>query len=120
MLKWSMTGFKGASSIEGVLDKAIAQLQQQPPAPAQDPAAAKMKEQQGKTQQALAVENAKAANKQKEIQSQTRADLVRVAAETQAGIKEQAAQFAFSTREQQRDLAVDATTQVTQLRRPQQ
>jgi hypothetical protein len=99
MLKWSMTGFKGSATIESVLDKAIANLQQSPPQPAQDPnagkAAAAKEQQQGKLQ----LEMVKGQQKQGEIQAQTQADLVRIQAETQAEVKTQAAQFAFDARQ---------------------
>jgi len=120
MLKWSMTGFKGSSTIEGVLDKAIAQLQQQPPAPQPNPGEAKVKEQQEKMKMEMGKENMKAQNKQREIQSQTRADLVLIAAETKAETQKQASQFAFDTRENQRAEANELATRITQNRRPQQ
>jgi hypothetical protein len=124
MLKWAMTGFKGASSIEGVLDKAIAQLQQNPPQQPPDPNKAKadaaQAAQQMKMQGEAQREQVKAQGKQQEIRTQTQADLVRINAETQAEIKKQAAQFAFDTRENQRSVAQQAVSGVTQIRRPQQ
>jgi hypothetical protein len=124
MLKWAMTGFKGASSIEGVLDKAIANLQQNPPPPQPDPAEAKMKAAQATQQMKLQGdqqrEQMKSVAKGQEIQMQTRADLVRINAETQAELKKQQAQFAFDTREAQRAAAQEAVQNVTQMRRPQQ
>jgi hypothetical protein len=122
MLKWAMTGFKGSSTIEGVLDKAIASLQQQPPAPQADPAEAKMKAaqaaQQMKLQGDAQREKMKSAAKGQEIQMQTQADIVRINAETQAELKKQQAQFAFDSRESQRAAALEAVTGVTQIRRP--
>jgi hypothetical protein len=120
MLKWTMTGFKGASSIEGVLDKAIASLQQNPPQAPPDPNAAKEKEQQAKMQSELGKEKFKAQAKSQEIKEQTQADLVRLQAQTQAEVKKQAAEFAFSTAENQRQFAQQAVTGVTQNRRPAQ
>jgi hypothetical protein len=131
MLKWTMSGFKGASTIEGVLDKAIASLQQNPPPeqpnPAEEKAKAEQAKAQGQAQQQqvkqqgeMQREMVKAQNAQREIQSQTRADLVRIGAESEAETKKQFTQFAFDTRENQRAAAQDATAQVTQLRRPQQ
>jgi hypothetical protein len=38
MLQWGLAGFKGSNQIEGVLDKAISQLQNNPPQEKQDPA----------------------------------------------------------------------------------
>jgi hypothetical protein len=133
MLKWTMTGFKGASSIEGVLDQAIASLQQNPPPPAPDPNEAKMKAEQSKQQAQgqqvqqkqqgeMQKEMFKAQAKDKEIRTQTQADLVRIGAETQANIKEQQAQAAFSTQEMQRQAGLDAVVNVNgpQNRRPPQ
>jgi hypothetical protein len=122
MLKWAMTGFKGSSTIEGVLDKAIAQLQQNPPAPAPDPAEAKAKQaqmvQQMKLQGDAQREKIKVAGKQQEIQAQTQSDLAKIQAETQAEVRKQAAQFAFDSKEQQRQAAIDSVNSVTTLRRP--
>jgi hypothetical protein len=122
MLKWAMTGFKGSSTIEGVLDKAIAQLQQNPPQPAPDPAEAKAKQaqmvQQMKLQGDAQREKIKVAGKQQEIQAQTQSDLAKIQAETQAEVRKQAAQFAFDSKEQQRQAAIDSVNSVTTLRRP--
>ena len=123
MLKWTMSGFKGASSIEGVLDQAIASLQQNPPPPATDPNEGKAKaaqaQTQAKAQADMAREAAKSQAKSKEIKEQTQADLVRIQAETRAETQKQATQFAFDTRQGQRELAFDAVDNVTSLRKPQ-
>jgi hypothetical protein len=37
LLKWGLSGFRGSSEIEGVLDGAIARLEKQPPQPKKDP-----------------------------------------------------------------------------------
>jgi len=120
LLKWSMSGFKGASSIEGVLDQAIASLQQNPPQAPPDPAAAKAKEMQGKMQAEMGKEQFKAQAKEREIRAQTQADLVRIGAETQAEMRKQQAQFLFDTEQQQRQAGLDAATNVVgmQNRRP--
>jgi hypothetical protein len=120
MLKWSMTGFKGSSTIEGVLDKAIANLQQNPPAPPADPEAGKLKAQQAKGQQEMSKEQFKAQARQQEIAAETRADLTVIGAEAQANMREKSADFAFQSRENQRSEANENARQVTQLRRPQQ
>jgi hypothetical protein len=118
MLKWTMTGFKGSATIEGVLDKAIASLQQNPPQQPPDPAAAKAKENQAKLQGEMGKEKVKQQGKMQEIAAKSQADLTRIGAETAATIREQAAQFAFDTREHQRQEARDAVTNVTTLRTP--
>jgi hypothetical protein len=118
MLKWTMTGFKGASSIEGILDKAIASLQQAPPQQPPNPEEAKQKALQLKVQGEVGKEQVKQAGKQQEIAAKSRADLTRIGAETQAEIRKQAAQFAFDTRENQRKEAIEATRAVVTPSRP--
>jgi len=117
LLKWGMTGFRGSSTIEGVLDKAIAQLQAQPPQPPQDPAAQKAKAleatQKIKLQGDAQREQIKARGKQMEIATQTKSDLIVIDAEAQAEQRKQVAQFAFDSRENQRQQAVDQVSQVT-------
>ena len=120
MLKWSMTGFKGSSTIESVLDKAIASLQQsqsqgQPPP---DPKAEAAKAQ---TQSKIAVEQVKGQNKSQEIQQQTQADLVRIKAETQADVTQQAAQFAFdASQNRMQQQGVQSIDRLLTQRRPAQ
>jgi hypothetical protein len=94
MLKWSMTGFKGSATIEGVLDRAIASLQQSGGADGKpdEKAAAEKAATQGK----IEVEKVKGAIQSQHIQQQTQADLMRINAETQGQVKQQAAEFAFS------------------------
>lgn len=118
MLKWTMSGFKGSSTIEGVLDKAIASLEQNPPQAPPDPNAGKEKAAQAKLQADMEREKFRAGAKQQEIQQVAQADIARIRAETQGKVQEQAAQFAFSTAEQQRAEAQQATNVVTHLRRP--
>lgn len=118
MLKWTMSGFKGASTIEGVLDKAIANLQQNPPQSPPDPNAGKDKAAQIKVQGDLQREQMRTRGKMQEIAANSQADLRRIGAENQAAIREQAAQFAFSTAEQQRQHAMDAASNVVAMRRP--
>ena len=98
MLKWSMTGFRGSSTIEGVLDRAIATLQQQGQQQGQpDPkAAADKAAAEADTQGKITVEKVKGQVKSQHIQQQTQADLVRINAEATAAVKQQAAEFAFS------------------------
>jgi hypothetical protein len=93
MLKWSMTGFKGSATIEGVLDRAIASLQQSGGEQKPDP---KAQAAQADTQGKIEVEKVKGAIKSQHIQQQTQADLVRINAETQGQVRQQAAEFAFS------------------------
>jgi hypothetical protein len=117
MLKWAMTGFKGSSTIEGVLDKAIAAMEQNPPQAKPDPNQLKQQEAQGKMQGQLMLEQTKQQGQARKTQGELTADLTRIGAETQAGIREQAAQFAFDTRENQRQEAQATSSTVTALRR---
>jgi len=100
MLKWSMTGFKGSATIEGVLDRAIASLQQSAgqgggkPDPKAEAAKAD-------TQGKIEVEKVKGGIKSAQIQQQTQSDLTRIAAESQASVQQQAAEFAFSPEQNQ-------------------
>jgi hypothetical protein len=97
LLKWAMSGFRGASTAESILDQAIASLQQNPPPAPQDPNAQKAKEQEMKSKASVEVEKMKQGGKQQEIQANLQADLTRVNAETGAELKKQAAQFTFDT-----------------------
>ena len=122
MLKWAMTGFKGASTIEGVLDKAIASLQQNPPKEPGDPNEAKAKAAEKvakiKLEGDAQREQLKSRAKMQEIGAQTQADLVKIGAETKAELGKQVAQFAFESRENQRQQAVDTANEVTRANRP--
>jgi hypothetical protein len=111
MLKWAMSGFKGSSTIEGVLDQAIASLQQNPPQAPQDPNAGKLEAEKAKQSARIEGEKAKIqarsqADAQK-TQMDLQADLVRQKASTKGKITEEAAQFAFTSAEQQRASALD-------------
>ncbi|AAK94380.1 portal protein [Myxococcus phage Mx8] len=93
MLKWSVSGLRGSSTIEGVLDKAIAaaeeaqkQAAQQSPAPQQpDP---KVVAQAMKGQQEMA-----------KVQAEVQGDLLRIQAETQANETKERQQAEWNVRE---------------------
>jgi hypothetical protein len=110
MLKWTMSGFKGASQIEGVLDQAIAGLQQNPPQPQPNPAEAKAKEAQAKEaaklqsdQQRTQMDTA-AYGAKKKMDVQAEAQVTQI--QTQGKIREQAAQQLFSTASEMRQMDV--------------
>lgn len=93
MLKWAVSGLRGASTIEGVLDKAIAaaeqaQQQAEEQGPKQQPPDPKVLAQQMKGQQEMA-----------KIQAETQADLIRIQAETQANEQKERQQAEWNTRE---------------------
>jgi len=104
MLKWSMTGFKGSSQIEGVLDSAIASMQQQgagqgqqQPSPEEIKAKAQMAQTQQKTQADLAKIAAQTQADERRARVDLQADLIRQKAQTKGKIEEQVAQQAFAT-----------------------
>ena len=112
-----MTGFKGSSTIEGVLDKAIAQLQQSPPEQPKDPNAQKMESakqiQQIKLEGDAKREQIRTQGKLGEIQAQTQADVYKIGVETKAETAKQMAQFAFESRENQRAQAIGHVNELT-------
>lgn len=89
LLQWFVSGMRGSSQIEGVIDAAIASAQaaaQQPkPPPPPDP---KLQAQQLKGQQDLA-----------KIQAETQADMVTLRAEVQADAEREQNQAAWNVRE---------------------
>ena len=93
LLQWTMAGFKGASEIEGVMDKAIeASLEQakQPPPPDPALAAEQAKQQsemakiQAKAQADIQTRNADLQADLQTIQAQSQADLMKIQAEATA------------------------------------
>jgi hypothetical protein len=97
LLKWAMTGFRGGSTAESILDQAIASLQQNPPQQPPNPAEAKAKESQAKAQASIQGEKMKQQGKLQQIGMQTQADLTKIQAEGKSEIQKQAAQLVFDT-----------------------
>lgn len=109
LLQWLVSGIKGASEIESVLDQAASQAQQaqqqaamQPPPP--PPPNPKMQEIQAKGQMDAQL-------KQMDLQH----DLARTHAETQAAVQQQAAQAHFNIQETDAKLRSEAVHQVATL-----
>ncbi|GAG22604.1 unnamed protein product, partial [marine sediment metagenome] len=104
MLKWGMSGFRGANQIEGILDQAIEQAktameQQQGQPQEKDPGVQK---EQLKLQQ----NQQKAQAKMQEIQAKSQADMQKVWSEAQARMKELMAETqAAGTQEMQQSSA---------------
>jgi hypothetical protein len=101
-VKWTMASFEGSSDIQGILDQAIAQQEQQAQqqagqGPPPDPKlqAAQMKAQ---TDMQKAQMDAQTKQQQTQLESQTR--LQEINAETQSDISKQAAQAAYNTQEE--------------------
>lgn len=95
MLKWGMAGFKGSSGIEGVLDRAIQQLQQaqqQPeeeqPDPEQLKAQAAAEAEKAKHQARMEQIEAEKASKLEIIQADLQADLQKMQYSAQADVEE--------------------------------
>lgn len=104
LLKWFVSGLRGSSQIEGVIDNAIAAAQQalaQPPQPAQQQPDSKVIAQQMKGQQDIA-----------KVQAELQADLARIGAETQAAEQQEANQAKWNVREQAAKNAMAANQRV--------
>jgi hypothetical protein len=108
IVKWAMAGFKGASSIEGVLDQAITAAQQQsqqqaaqgpPPDPKLEAEKMKAQTQMQATQMKAQVDaqghQMKSVSEQRRIQAETQSELARIQAQTQADLltRQQDAEF---------------------------
>ena len=121
LLQWGLAGFKGASEIEGVIDKAIEastkQAQEAPEKP--DPAmqAAQMAQQleQMKAQNTLAAIQAKAAASQAERQQDRDADIATAQAQSQMKIQERQADLQATLAELQAKMVADLTVENAQL-----
>jgi hypothetical protein len=88
MLQWSLSGVKGSSEIEAVLDRAIEQAQQTQGQGAAPPPDTKLLSMQMRGQQEMAKEQAK-----------LQGDLVRIQAETQAADQREQSQATWNVRE---------------------
>lgn len=90
MMQWAVSGLKGSSGIETVIDQAIAAAQQMPPQGAgeQQQPDPKLLTQQLKGQQELA-----------KLQAETQADLVRINAEVEADNQREQNQATWNVRE---------------------
>ena len=109
MLKWGMSGFRGAQQIEGVLDRAVEAMQrksQQPPGDQKpDPEMQKLKmkaQADQQKQQAKMMEiQAKAQAEMQKIQAEAAAEMQKLQAEVQAAGAREAEQFKWNTAEKQ-------------------
>jgi hypothetical protein len=90
VFQWLVAGLKGATSIEGALDSAFAQMQQQRAAAAQQPQRPDPK---------LQAQQLKGQQDQQQTQLELQADLQRNAAEVQGDVQRQAAQAHFNIME---------------------
>ena len=112
MLKWTMAGFKGASEIEGVLDKAIEsaveEAQQQAANPKPDPALAaeraksqaEMQKIQAKAQADMQVRQSDLQADTQTIEIQSQADIGKIIADNQADLKEIEAKMVANIQEE--------------------
>ena len=105
LLQWGLAGFKGASEIEGVVDKAIEASQEEAQNPKPDPAAQQQ-------QMAMQLEQAKAQAKMQEIQAKSQADMQLREADKQADIETMLMQHQAKMQEIEADMM--ASVQETQ------
>lgn len=88
MLKWAVAGFKGATEIEGMLDKALDGLTKNPPENKPDPEQQKMQMEQQKMQQEAQIEQGKAQQEmqmeQMRLQMEQQREQMRLQMEQQA------------------------------------
>lgn len=112
IVKWAMAGFKGGSSIEGVLDQAITAAQQQaqqqaaqgpPPDPKVE--AEKLKAQtavqttQAKAQTDMQLGQVKSIGEHRKLQAETQAELMKIQAQTQSDLVTRAQDAEFNIKE---------------------
>lgn len=98
MLQWYMQGFRGSSTIEGVLDQAIAAAEAQAKAPPQPPP----------PDPKLMAQQAKAQADQQHLQTELQKDMMLLQAETQADGQKRATQAVISVKQAQAMQAVKA------------
>lgn len=107
LLQWSMAGFKGSSTAEGILDRAIDGATKM---------AAQPQQQQQQPDPKLLAAQAKAQGDMQKAQAELQADLMRTKAQTQANMAERthdARMNILETQATERAKAVGAVSQVT-------
>lgn len=104
MLKWAISGFKGARDIEGMLDKTLDDLVKNPPQPEADPEAEKAKAEMQMAQEEHAMKmqeaQAKIAGKEKELQLKIQAKMQ----EMQMADAEHRQELAFEVQKMQMEM----------------
>lgn len=97
LLKWGLSGFRGSSEIEGVIDADISRLEKAPPQPKQDPAAATEQMKQKGIQDKIQMEMTQAQQDHAQKMEQSTQDhaqkMHQKQIEFQAHMQEMAAQF---------------------------
>jgi hypothetical protein len=101
LLKWGLSGFRGSSEVEGILDNAITRLEKQPPQPKQDPAA-QAKQQQ--IQQEM---------KQSQQEHQQKMEFAKQDQELKSQQKQQ--EFALKMQEMQQEFKIEMTQIMTDM-----
>ncbi len=96
LLKWGLAGFKGSNQIEGIIDKAIEQMQ----TAAKQPQQSRPSPEEAKAQAKLDEIQAKHKAKLDEIQVDSEADLKLIKAKTQGAIREEQAETLFNIEEE--------------------
>ena len=117
MMKWTLSGFKGAKEIEGTIDKEIDKLSRAAMQPQQkpDPAAAKMQMEQQKMQQEAQMEAARmqAEQQMKQQEAQQKAQMDAMKAQADLQIAQQQAMMELALEKQR--LTMEASAERSRL-----
>ena len=97
LLKWGLAGFKGSSEVEGIIDKAIEQMQKK----GQQPEQKEPSPEEIKARMKQAEIGAKHQAKMAEIAADSQADQALIAAKTQGAIAEEEAETRLNIQEEQ-------------------
>ena len=112
LLRWTIAGFRGARDIEGMIDKALQQLEKQPPKPpAPDPAQVKAQADAAAKQQEMQMEQQKA--QLEEQRAQADAALEQQKAQMEMAMEQQ--RLAMETQAEQQRLALEQQAQQMEL-----
>lgn len=104
MLKWGMAGFKGSSEIEGVLDKAIEQMQQ----PQEQQGQEKPDPEQIRAQTQIQLEQIRMQAKQQELQFKAQSDAQLREQDKMADIATRQAEMRFEMQKQAQQAEIEA------------
>lgn len=111
LLKWTVAGFRGARDIEGMMDKALQQLEKEPQQPKPDPEAQKLQMEQQRLQQEAQLEQQRA---QQEMQhEQQMAALEQQRAQQEMAMEQQ--RLAIEMQAEQQRLANEQQAQQMEL-----
>lgn len=109
LLKWGLSGFKGGQEIEGILDKAISDMQKRPP-PQKDGEESEGDKAQAEVAKIQASHQAKTAENEQKFQQ----DMAKQAQKTRDDMQKLMAQFQTDMQEVMANLKADIIREVTQ------